>query len=239
MRLAGRRSPPRGERSGRQDSNLRLPAPEAGGVPAPQRPDECPPASSAPGFQSSGGRARTCALAGNNRASYRLDHAGIHGPGRRRTCTAPGKSRELCRVELRSLAGCGRQESNLRRPAFQAGALPAELRPRDGRGWVRTSGLLCVRQALSRSELLARSVSAPVRLAALPSISPGGDRRTSDPRFLALCLAGRSRTMFSKPLAYPSTLDRTSAAALPRSARPSWRSFGARCSCLGRNCRAK
>ena len=25
---------------------------------------------------------------------------------------------------------CGRQESNLRRPAFQAGALPAELRPR-------------------------------------------------------------------------------------------------------------
>ena len=181
MRLAGRRSPPRGERSGRQDSNLRLPAPEAGGVPAPQRPDEWPPASSAPGFQSSGGRARTCALAGNNRASYRLDHAGIHGPGRRRTCTAPGKSRELCRVELRSLAGCGRHESNLRRPAFQAGALPAELRPRDGRGWVRTSGLLCVRQALSRSELLARSVSAPVRLAALPSISPGGDRRYERP----------------------------------------------------------
>lgn len=45
------------------------------------------------------------------------------GPGRRRTCTVPGKSRELCRVELRSRE-CGRQESNLRRPAFQAGALP-------------------------------------------------------------------------------------------------------------------
>ncbi len=45
---------------------------------------------------------------------------------------------------------CGRQESNLRRPAFQAGALPSELRPRGvgGRGWIRTSCLLFVRQAL-------------------------------------------------------------------------------------------
>jgi hypothetical protein len=77
------------------------------------------------------------------------------GPGRRRTCTVPGKNRELCRLELRSQR-CGRQGSNLRRPAFQAGALPAELRPHDGRGWIRTSGLLFVRQALFASELLAR-----------------------------------------------------------------------------------
>jgi hypothetical protein len=76
------------------------------------------------------------------------------GPGRARTCTSPGKSRELCRLELRS-RGCGRQESNLRRPAFQAGALPTELRPRGRRGWTRTSSLLLVRQALFAIELLA------------------------------------------------------------------------------------
>ncbi len=46
------------------------------------------------------------------------------GSGRDRTCTSPGKSRELCRLELRSRGECGRQGSNLRRPAFQAGALP-------------------------------------------------------------------------------------------------------------------
>jgi len=78
------------------------------------------------------------------------------GPGRHRTCMSPGKSRELCRVELRSRR-CDRQESNLRRPAFQAGALPLELRSRaeDGRGWTRTSNFLLVRQALSAIELLA------------------------------------------------------------------------------------
>ena len=54
------------------------------------------------------------------------------GSGRSRTCTSPGKSRELCRIELRSQE-CDRQESNLRRPAFQAGALPTELRSREGR----------------------------------------------------------------------------------------------------------
>ena len=44
-------------------------------------------------------------------------------PGRARTCTTPIKSRPLYRIELRSQR-CGRQESNLQRPAFQAGALP-------------------------------------------------------------------------------------------------------------------
>ena len=55
------------------------------------------------------------------------------GPGRSRTCTTPIKSRPLFRIELRSQR-CGRQESNLQRPAFQAGALPLELRPRE---WAR------------------------------------------------------------------------------------------------------
>ena len=77
------------------------------------------------------------------------------GPGRGRTCTHPIKSRGLSLLSY-GAQECGRQGSNLRRPAFQAGALPAELRPHDGRGWSRTSGLLFVRQALSPSELLAR-----------------------------------------------------------------------------------
>jgi hypothetical protein len=55
----------------------------------------------------------------------------------------------------RSISGqaskwCGRQGSNLRRLAFQASARPPELRPRDGRGWSRTSDLVFVRQVLSR-----------------------------------------------------------------------------------------
>lgn len=49
--------------------------------------------------------------------------------GRVPTSASPGKSRELS-LELRSHE-CGRQGSNLRRPAFQAGALPAELRPHE------------------------------------------------------------------------------------------------------------
>jgi hypothetical protein len=46
-----------------------------------------------------------------------------NGPGRSRTCTAPIKSRGLYRVELRNHE-CGRLDSNQRRAAFQAAALP-------------------------------------------------------------------------------------------------------------------
>jgi hypothetical protein len=44
------------------------------------------------------------------------------GPGRRRTCNPPLKRRELCRLSYGAV--CDRQGSNLRRPAFQTGALP-------------------------------------------------------------------------------------------------------------------
>ena len=63
-----------------------------------------------------------------------------------------------------------------------------------------------------------RSPCRPSHLGAGPPFRPSprpGDRRTSGARVPVLCLAGRSRTMFSKPLAYPSTLDRTSPAAPP------------------------
>ena len=109
------------------------------------------------------------------------------GPGRRRTCTVPGKSRELCRVELRSRDVTGRDRT-CDAPRFRRALYRAELRSRamggagvepaassvirealchlsyppscarDGRGWDRTSSLLCVRQALFRVELLARAV---------------------------------------------------------------------------------
>ena len=52
----------------------------------------------------------------------------VSGPGRRRTCNPPLKRRELYRLSYgaKMVWPAG---SNLRRPAFQAGALPAELRP--------------------------------------------------------------------------------------------------------------
>jgi hypothetical protein len=47
-----------------------------------------------------------------------------------------------------------------------------------------------------------------------------------------LCLARPvSRAMFSKPLAYPSTLDRRPPGCATRERRPTWRGFGARVSC--------
>jgi hypothetical protein len=64
----------------------------------------------------------------------------------------------------------------------------------------------------------------------LPSTTAHGGRRRgrkpSPATLLGLCHARRWRTIFSKPLAHPSTLDR-------RFRRPTWRSFGARRSCAG------
>jgi hypothetical protein len=103
--------------------------------------------------------------------------------------------------ELSYGVGRGRQESNLRHPALQAGALPAELRP-PVHGWARLESnqrpLLFVRQALSPSELLARKLRdkasnldldvqsvASCRLDdpgpfGAPSISPAGDRLSNE-----------------------------------------------------------
>ena len=188
MRLARTASPlPR--RSGRQESNLRSPAPEAGGVaysPTARRSCKAPPAGLEPA--ASGLRARrhrpfdhggtkpalvtacyarmelrrqgsNLPLAINSRASYRLDHAGplLHcclqqrkeresnpqgpqGPpvfetGYRAGGSpsemapagvepAPSRVRAGSSAVLSYGAGCDRQGSNLRRPAFQTGALP-------------------------------------------------------------------------------------------------------------------
>jgi hypothetical protein len=119
MRLA-RTAAPLPRKSGWQESNLRSPAPEAGGVPSSptaRRRTSTPggtrtrsfrvegPASSPfrpRGLESSGGRARTCALASNSRASYRLDHAGTKGGGSRtRTCE---RLATVCALATRCLA---------------------------------------------------------------------------------------------------------------------------------------
>jgi hypothetical protein len=84
------------------------------------------------------------------RNGYRADGSPSSDPGRNRTRTSPGKSRELS-IELRSqsqsVAGGNR---TCDAPRFRRALYRAELRPRasHGRGWNRTSGLLCVRQAL-------------------------------------------------------------------------------------------
>ena len=119
MRLA-RTAPPLPRKSGWQESNLRSPAPEAGGVatlPYDQTSESTPggtrtrsfrvegPASSPfrpRGQASSGGRVRTCDLAINSRASYRLDHAGTKSGGSRtRTCE---RLVTVCAVATRCLA---------------------------------------------------------------------------------------------------------------------------------------
>jgi hypothetical protein len=163
-------------------------------------------------------------------------------------------------------------ESNRRPPPYQRGALTTELSAvvrASGRGWDRTSSLLCVRQALSRlsySPVQCRSgardrtsistfrawrpaslddpgVSGCNRLSVHP---PTGDRRSrrapeaGDGRVVMSRPAGR-RTMLSMPLAYPSTLDhRPPIAQIRNGRRPTWRSFGARARQLRKEkCRLK
>jgi hypothetical protein len=107
----------------------------------------------------------------------------IGDPGRSRTCMWPIKSRLLCRLSYGATRPeCGRQESNLQRPAFQAGALPAlSYDHADGRGWSRTSDLLFVRQALGLSELLARAFDGQNQTLRKPAdgCSTGADRAVS------------------------------------------------------------
>ena len=67
-------------------------------------------------------------------------------------------------ASVASVVQCGRQESNLRRPAFQAGALPAELRPRASGGI-----------ALHPSPLQGRSTQR--RAGVRPLSRPSGRRR--------------------------------------------------------------
>jgi hypothetical protein len=152
-------------------------------------------------------------------SSSRLSYEAVSSvAGRNRTCGAPRFRRALYRAELRPREGVKRRVS--------------------GRGWTRTSSLLCVRQALSAIELLAH-VSSELRdkglnldlhgqsVASCRLDDPGSHRGRADPAPLStsraweIDAAARHRRLrdfmsrsaeaercFSEPLAYPSTLDR-------------------------------
>jgi hypothetical protein len=139
----------------------------------------------------------------------------------------------------------GWQESNLRSPAPEAGGVassPTARCPtsatararggasppsrRSGRGWDRTSGLLCVRQALCRlsyspwirdkdsnPDLHVQSVASfRVRRSRSGPVSPRTPGwtgvRAAARQVVPSVPSSTSPTVFSKPLAYSSTLDR-------------------------------
>jgi hypothetical protein len=123
--------------------------------------------------------------------------------GRNRTCGAPRFRRALYRLSYGHM---------------------------HGRGWIRTSGLLLVRQALSPSELLAHELrdkdsNPDLHVQSVVSCrldDPGSrwrgrsrasvhlprGRSTQSRACRSSVTLSRSRTLLFKPLAYPSTLDR-------------------------------
>ena len=156
--------------------------------------------------------------------------------GRIRTCHAPRFRRALYRTELRSREWLAEPESNGDLLRIE-GALPPELSAVDGT-WARLDSnqqqLACKTDA-SAVELLARwsrrsgtrsqprptfgASALPVSMrkerrrrptSPLHPSPQGGDRCTGGltATWLSLSRPAISRTMFSMPLAYPSTLDR-------------------------------
>ena len=92
------------------------------------------------------------------------------------------------------------------------------------------AGRVRIRAARIRSAI-ALSIHVPQRRGV---DAAGGPTPIGFPRRV-LCLARlESRAMFSKPLAYPSTLDRRSTGCSTRGRCPTWRGFGARVSCSTR-----
>ena len=152
------------------------------------------------------GRRRTCNPPLKRRQLCQLSYGAVNVTGRDRTCDAPRFRRALYRLSY-GHARWAEPESNRRPPPYQRGALPPELSAVvaymcDGRGWDRTSSLLCVRQALSR-------------LSYSPVYSRSGARdRTSISTFRAWCPAALddpgAKWGASAPPSIPRTGDRRS-----------------------------
>jgi hypothetical protein len=189
--------------------------------------------------------------------------------GRDRTCDAPRFRRALYRAELRSRdigvqPEVGQHDSWSRTndlPLIRRALCLLSYSPQcvSEQSWIRTSNPLFVRQALSQlsyppavlqirdkgSNLDLRVQSlASFRLDDLgatvrPSVHPRARGRRSGVMPSSASVTSASRTMLSVPLAYPSTLDRRGAIAQLRIRRPTWRSFGARRSSVGRKSAAK
>ena len=136
--------------------------------------------------------------------------------GRDRTCGAPRFRRALYPLSY----------GHVRDVLLHVSTLRLRRRRDDGRGWDRTSGLLCVRQTLCRLsyspwirdkdsnlDLHVQSVASfRVRRSRSVPASPrtpgsSGVRAAARQAFPSVP-SSTSPTVFSKPLAYPSTLDR-------------------------------
>ena len=145
--------------------------------------------------------------------------------GRIRTCHAPRFRRALYRAELRSRDWLAEPESNRRPPPYQRGALPSEL---SAARWARLDSNqqhhVCKTRALPLSYsplmLQIRDKGSNLDL----HVQSVASCRLDDPGVMCLRmsrsagLAQPCRTMFSMPLAYPSTLDRLPAKAQGRAA---------------------
>ena len=149
-------------------------------------------------------------------------------------------------LRLRRSRACNRKAAAEPLPSFMS--RPLRLRRRRWLGWDRTSGLLCVRQALCRlsySPLDPGQGSNPdlhvQSVASFRLDDPGGapdfsahpriDRspRSGEAGRPFLSRRAQAPNVFFKPLAYPSTLDRLPpSCAQTDGARPTWRGFGAR-----------
>ena len=156
--------------------------------------------------------------------------------GRDRTCGAPRFRRALYPLSY----------GHVRDVLLHVSTLRLRRRRDDGRGWDRTSGLLCVRQTLCRlsyspwirdkdsnldlhvqsvaSFRVRRSRSVP----ASPRIPGSSGVRAAARQAVLSVPSSASPTVFSKPLAYPSTLDRLRPGRAQPTERPAWRGFGAR-----------
>jgi hypothetical protein len=184
--------------------------------------------------ESGPGRGRTCNDPGKNRELCRFELRSRDVTGRDRTCDAPRFKRALYRTELRSRTWA-EPESNRRPPPHQRGALPPELsayewarlgsnqRPplcKRGALPVELHARVQIRDKESNLDLHVQSVVScrlddpGTRIAPLRPSPASGDRRSRRRRFCPQASAvvsddssGRSRTMFSMPLAYSSTLD--------------------------------
>jgi hypothetical protein len=185
------------------------------------------------------GRSRTCAIPIKSRGLCLCELRSLDVAGRDRTCGAPRFRQALYRAELTATgrAKWARLESNQRLLVCKTSALAVRATRPNGSGTTTRTSISTLRAW--RPAALDDPGSMPAAAALLdpapPSISRRGDRRSSKTgsarwRSRLLChVRARVRTMFSKPLAYPSTLDQRPPLAHVRECRrPTWRSFGAR-----------
>jgi hypothetical protein len=176
------------------------------------------------------GRIRTCNSPIKSRQLCRLSYGAVGVVGRARTCNAPRFRRALYLLELRP-RGWARLGSNQRPLVCKTSAHPAELLARVEHKWAelesnqrpppyerrsasratRPSSGTRTRTSISTFRAWCPSVRrSQIGTSALPSTSRAREIDATA-KTISVTL-GLCRTMFSKPLAYSSTLDRARSA---------------------------